>query len=309
MALLSFLMICIYFFTDPVRALPEKWDRIKNNVNTPYKIDAYPKEDKIDVWVLGGLNGRIPYQGTYDINGDDEVKFERRGDVELKSISVGESGVWGIGYKDLKARYFDRVTKKWQTIPNDGKNWEVIESASPINNVYAIDYEFSELYFRDGISGDNPVGTKWVYIGLSATQISSGSHATYLVTDDGALKSFSEPPTSNKLKTWLSGLKSYLNEVSNTFSVGFGGVVAFLDEDNDVVERNILLPKDELNDKIWIWGLNRGVGASDISAGPVIFGIVGNDIIAKKGKVCLHIISTFNSLLFIVCYGFNHERK
>ena len=148
---------------------------------------------------------------------------------------------------------------------------------------------FIRLYFRDGITGENPSGTNWMKTNIQAMQISSNPYITYLVTADdedtgkggGEFKSFTMVPTSENLKTWRTSLVTHNQAIPNKLSVGFGNAMAYLDRFNQVFVRERLPLKNEQYGSAWQW-VKEEIALSEISAGPLLLGIFRDKLVAYK---------------------------
>lgn len=268
---------------------------VQDDVILPLKIDAYPRvnRDEIEVWIIGGRQGNEAYQGFYDPvrrsrgifdlskqNTDQSGSF-----LPLSEVSVGESGVWGID-TDGRVRYYDLTPKRWLPVSDTDarRKWRFVESGSD-NNVYAIEQKTSTFYFRAGITEENPRGDKWISTGLRASQVSTSPYITYLVSsDDNKLNSFTIPPNEENLKIWVTSLKTHDVNVKNKFSVGFDNTLVYLDNAGLLKERDLVLSmEDEQFDSKWRW-LKYNVRLTDVSSGPVVFGIYKGKIIAKQSQ-------------------------
>ena len=245
--------------------------------------------------MLGGLLRNEAYHSVYDpqatrnqLSFTRQIRLQDGGSASFKDISIGESRVWALD-DPHQALYFNPGSKRWSKInsktPTGQKlAWKSIESASP-NVVYAIELFQGNLYFRDGINPENPKGEKWINTGLKVTQVSSNPYVTYIITKgSGEFKSFTTPPSSQNLKTWITSLVSHNKKITNKLSVGFGNTMVFLDESNKLVVRERLPMKNEQYGSIWSWR-PEDVVLSDVAAGPVLFGIFDNKLVAsKKGR-------------------------
>ena len=262
--------------------------------------------------MIGGFLGNEAYQGFYTVNdnnnnnGNHEIKFTKRDEVNggptpaitFKDISIGEAGVWSLDETHQAYRY-NRSLSKWTPValqtPRSQQNlaWKSIESGSP-NMVYAIELTDGDLYFRDGITSENPVGTRWVNTRLKVAQVSSNPFITYIVTDKDAgseFKSFTLTPTSENLKTWQTSLVTHNQAIPNKLSVGFGNTMAYLDKANQLFIRERLSLKNEQYGSAWQW-MKENVALSEISSGPVLFGIFRDKLVLYKTGKCLFRVSS-----------------
>ena len=264
------------------------------------------------VWVVGGFLGNEAYQGFFEVTDNDDnydITFTKRDEVEgsiaitFKDISIGEAGVWSLDETHQAYRY-NRSLSKWTPVassssPQSQQNlaWKSIESGSP-NIVYAIELTDSYLYFRDGITKANPVGTRWINTRIKVVQVSSNPFITYIVTGDdnsggggGEFKSFTLTPTSQNLKTWQTSLVTHNQAVPNKLSVGFGNTMAYLDKASQLFIRERLSLKNEQYGSVWQW-TKEDVALSEISSGAGLFGIFRDKLVLYKTGRCGYLLST-----------------
>lgn len=274
--------------------IPQNWKVIgQDKIISPYKVDVFPRQNSndLEVWVIGGLLRNEAYQGFYNPNSrTTNMQFLKRDKDEqgrsspgIKEISVGESGVWAVD-GERNARYYDRATQRWLEIPDVNSNslkWRTIESASQ-NNVYAIKLLENELYFRAGITDDNPRGTKWIKTGVRAFQVSSSPYITYIMSPNNELNSFTMLPTEDNIKTLVTSLKTHDVKIVNKLSVGFDNTLIYLDDINRLRERDKLSLDDEQFDSKWRWQTYDNIKLTDVSSSPILFGIMGNKIVIKQ---------------------------
>jgi len=292
----------VYYCLETEETIPPEWREVNHDIVLPYKIDTFPRPDseEIEVWVLGGLFGNEAYQGYYNPKGRaSDINFIKRdttneaGVNAFKDITIGESGVWALD-EIHRAVYFNKDTKTWNLIPDgpEGKiSWKYIESGSP-NVVYGIELNEGKLYFRSGITPEIPQGTKWINTGIKAEQVSTNPFVTYIITTDNEFKSFTSAPTSSNLKTWVTSLVTHNQAIPNKLSVGFGNSMVYLDDKNILFVRDPLLLKNEQFGSIWEWN-KLGVPLSDVSAGPVVFGIFKDKLVAYKTGTIVHVVFSF----------------
>lgn len=268
----------------------------------PYKIDSFPRinADELEVWVIGGLLRNEAYQGFYhtEKRGTQSIDFikrdrdeQGRSSLAIKEVSIGESGVWGID-RDNNARFYDKTNQRWLKVPDAASNlkWHSIESGSQ-NNVFAIELQSNNLFFRADVTKENPRGEKWVSTGLKALQVSASPYITYIVSPDGKLNSFTMSPTQENIKTLVTSLKIHDVDIVNKLSIGFDNTFLYLDDVNNLMKRDLLPLEDEQFDSKWRWQKDVNLKLTDVSSGPLVFGIMKDKIVVKKDGMYFMLVS------------------
>ena len=230
------------------------------------------------MWLLGGINGRNPHYGIFNpLNNN--LKIEQKGNLDFIDLSVGESGVWAVQESTGAPYHYLYSENKWLKVPSNIR-FKMIESASPIHTVYAIEESENKLYFLNGVSPQNPAGTDWIYIPAKVMSILSTPLKTYVKMADGKWKMFHSTSIGPDLYSWVS---SWENVKWDSFrmpkvSAGFDGSVVYASKDG----LHYLENADEPISKNYLLNSSKVV---DFSAGPVVFAIVGQNIYSKTSNL------------------------
>ena len=209
---------------------------------------------------------------------------------ELSWISSGAAGVWAVqSYLGVPV-YRDGVTEQtpgglsW--LPVEGRGFTVIESGLP-SCVYALSATF-ELYYRDGISDSNRIGSSWKQIWGKYKFVSAGSYGVWVIDLENRIY-FGKGSSAD-----LSLVKNWKEiETPDSSSIryvvaGFDGSVWALSHDYMVFKRdsvNIFNPTGKSNGWRRIDGLKLGA----ISAGlPGVIGVtLDQNVVVHQGKLLL----------------------
>ncbi|XP_065639868.1 cubilin isoform X2 [Hydra vulgaris] len=248
-------------------------------VENPTKIDTYPRENKIDIWILGGEKGQTPYYGIFDPISSN-FKIEKMGNFNFFDLSVGESGVWAIEENTGTPYHYLHSDNKWLKVSSNFRA-KIIESASPAHTVYAIEDSENKLYLRNGISPQNPLGTDWTHIPVKVKSILSTPLKTYVKMVDDKWQMFYSSAIQSDLYSWISSWEKVKWDTysMSKVSAGFDGSVVY-------ASRNGLhnfKQTSELNNQDYLLNSQKVV---DFSAGPVIFAIVGQYVYSKTISSC-----------------------
>ena len=116
--------------------------------------------------------------------------------------------------------------------------------------------------------------------------ISSSSYRTYVIIEgdvgqDDNLKYFDSPPGNQNIKGWVDNWITANGISTFKLSVGFDGSMAYLKPDQTVSIRQPLTLGNEKSLR-WTW-VKDTIKLSDFTAGPVYFGIYGDNIYIKRG--------------------------
>ena len=261
--------------------LGQDWEQgtTGENVN-PFKIDAYPQGSQMEVWVLGGPGGKTPYQALYSLQKPRDLRFTQRGNTKLLDLSIGESGTWAIdSYRKLQK--YDSDTNTWLSVQTEEK-WRQVESSSPEKTVYLIEFDQGYLYY---LTWDK-INYQLTNTEFRVQDISSSSYRTYVIIEgdvgqDDNLKYFDSPPENQNIKGWVDNWMTANGIKTFKLSVGFDWSIAYLNPDQTMSIGQPLTLEDEKS-LPWTW-MKDPIKLSDFTAGPVYFGIYGDNIYIKRG--------------------------
>lgn len=206
---------------------------------------------------------------------------------ELSWISSGAAGVWAVqGYLGVPV-YRDGVTEQtpggisW--LPVEGRGFTVIESGLP-SCVYALSATF-ELYYRDGISDSNRIGSSWKQIWGKYKFISAGSYGVWVIDLENRIY-FGKGSSADLslVKNWKEIEKPASSSIRYVVA-GFDGSVWALSDEYILFKRdsvNIINPTGKSNGWKRIDGLKLGA----ISAGlPGVIGVtLDQNVVVHQGK-------------------------
>ena len=210
--------------------------------------------------------------------------WERVGNQQFKSISVGERGVWGVKFEG-SLRYRQGVTKwnpqgtMWLDIDGLDFNKVVI---GPFNRIIAI-RNGNRLVSRTGTSVDFPIGTGWMETGKSVMDASIGEYGLWVINSFGLLQ-FAPLSIDDDLSSvvfqWIN-----IGNGMRTIHVGHGGTLWGIQNNGTLMQREGVTMENPTGMK---WKQLNGVTTSFTSSALTIYRTLASGTVWKRKGFILY---------------------
>ena len=276
-------------------SFPSDWEMLSSNRVESSRVRQLDAGIATSIWALDYLGKplvKVGLKGQWSTVNDSGIS-------QLRWVSSGAAGVWAVQTFLGVPLYRDGITEqapggvRW--LPVEGRGFTIIESGLP-KCVYALNSKF-ELYYRDGISESNRMGTLWKQIWGKYKFISAGTYGVWIIDLDNKIYFGKGSSASLSLvNNWQQIDKPDYNPTIRYVVAGFDGSVWALSDDNVVYKRdsvNILSPTGKTNG----WTRINGLALGAISAGlPGVIGItVAQDVVVHRGIAITLILFLFLS--------------